>query len=138
MRVPRPAAARYRRNGITYTADLITVYVPKIRSLSVCLAEQRGEEFWRCLGASIREFHTAGVFHADMNAHNLQLDDDGRLWMLDLDRGRLIPPGPWQQKTLARLRRSLEKIRDQAPAICFENRNWEQLMAGYNGSSRSA
>ncbi len=138
LRVPKPAAARYRRNGITYTADLITVYVPTIRPLSVCLAEQHGEEFWHRLGASIREFHAAGVFHADMNAYNLQLDDDGRLWMLDLDRGRLIPPGPWQQKTLARLQRSLEKVRAQAPAICFETRNWEQLLAGYDDSSRSA
>lgn len=137
--VPRPAAARYVRNGLTYKADLITVRIPGIRPLSAwVLDKHRGAEFWLSVGAQIREFHAAGVCHADMNAFNLQIDAAGKLWMLDLDRGRLLDPGPWQQKTLARLHRSLEKIKAREPRVGFAAEDWERLLAGYFDASRSA
>jgi 3-deoxy-D-manno-octulosonic acid kinase len=139
LRVPRPAAARYRRRGPLYTADLITVRIPDVRPLSLCLQDKRwSADFWESVGRGINDFHADGVFHADMNAHNLQIDGDGCLWMLDLDRGRLRAPGPWQQKTLARLRRSLDKIKTLDPGVHFGNENWEQLLAGYFAASRSA
>lgn len=139
LRVPRPAAARYQRKGPFYSADLITVRIPNVQSLSVRIGESAYDAgFWQSLGASIRQFHAGGVYHADMNAHNLQIDADGNLWMIDLDRGRLLPPGPWQQKTLARLHRSLEKIKSLNPGIHFARENWEQFLEGYFDASRSA
>jgi len=139
LRVPRPVAARYRRSGFWYSADLITVRIPNARSLSTCLLEQaRDETFWRELGAAIHEFHSHGVCHADMSAHNLQIDDSGHLWMLDFDRGRLLPPGPWQQKTLSRLHRSLRKVKLAIPALHFGANDWEELLEGYFAASRSA
>jgi hypothetical protein len=58
--------------------------------------------------------------------------------MLDFDRGRLLQPGPWQQKTLSRLHRSLHKIVDLDPRLNFREKNWEQLLEGYFEASRSA
>jgi hypothetical protein len=49
-----------------------------------------------------------------------------------------MSPGPWQQRTLSRLHRSLEKIRTLDPALNFNNDNWEALLAGYFDASRSA
>lgn len=139
LRVPRPAAARYRRKGLFYTADLITVRVPKVKALSTWILEHSGgEKFWQELGSSIHEFHSQGVFHADMNAYNLQIDSLGKLWMLDFDRGRLLPAGPWQQKTLSRLHRSLQKIKSMNVALHFDKSCWEQLLEGYFDASRSA
>jgi 3-deoxy-D-manno-octulosonic acid kinase len=139
LRVPRPVAARYRRKGLLYTADLITVRVPNVRALSTCLLDRAGgEDFWRALGAAIHEFHAHGVFHADMNAYNLQIDSSGELWMLDFDRGRLLPPGQWQQKTLRRLHRSLRKLKSATPALHFDAGDWEMLLQGYFAASRSA
>ena len=139
LRVPRPAAARYQRKGLLYTADLITVRVPNVQSLSNRLLDRAGgEDFWQQLGAAIHEFHAQGVFHADMNASNLQIDSSGHLWMLDFDRGRLLPPGPWQQKTLSRLHRSLRKIKSASPALHFDPLDWEMLLQGYFAASRSA
>jgi len=139
LRVPRPAAARYCRKGIFYKADLITVRIPNVQALSVCIRERaQDEKFWMSVGASIRQFHAAGVYHADMNAHNLQIDDQGQLWMLDLDRGRLLAAGPWQQKTLARLHRSLEKIKAIDPQVHYSRENWEQVLEGYFAASRLA
>lgn len=139
LRVPRPAAARYQRRGPFYTADLITVRVPDVRALSTWVLERaRGENFWLELGAAIHEFHSHGVFHADMNAYNLQIDDDGRLWMLDFDRGRLLPPGPWKQKTLSRLHRSLQKLKGLNPGLHYDEQCWEQLLQGYFNAAKSA
>jgi len=139
LRVPRPAAARYCRRGPTYTADIITVRIPAVSPLSQYIAaHSRDEAFWRSTGAAIREFHACGVYHADMNAYNLQIDKAGRLWMLDFDRGRLLPPGAWQQKTLGRLHRSLVKITTLDPRVHFDESNWEALLDGYFSASRSA
>ena len=137
--VPRPAAARYCQRGTFYTADLITVRIPDVVSLSVYIAENKPDEaFWHSVGASIYKFHSAGVYHADMNAYNLQIDSSGDLWMLDFDKGSLRPRGTWQQETLARLHRSLRKITGLDPSLNFRAANWEQLLEGYFNASKSA
>lgn len=139
LRVPRPAAARYRRRGPFYTGDIITVRIPDVVPLSGIVASgRRAAVFWQVLGRSVREFHANGVYHADMNAHNLLIDGNGNLWMLDFDRGRLRPPGPWQQRTLARLHRSLQKVRTASPAAYFTPDDWERFLEGYFEASRSA
>jgi 3-deoxy-D-manno-octulosonic acid kinase len=138
LRVPRPAAARYSRHGTFYTADIITVRIPGVRPLSEVIAEApQNVEFWNRLGAAINHFHSVGVYHADMNAYNLQIDEDGDLWMLDFDRGRLLQPGRWQQQTLNRLHRSLQKIRTLDPKINFRQPQWDALLEGYFSASKS-
>ena len=139
MRVPRPAAARYVKWGTFYTADIITVRIPDIVPLSQYIADHDpGERFWASCGEAIYEFHAAGVYHADMNAYNVQIDKDGLLWLLDFDKGGLRAPGRWQQETLSRLHRSLMKVVDLDPRLRFRSGNWEQLLEGYFNASRSA
>ena len=139
LRVPRPAAARYCQRGTFYKADIITVRIPDVVSLSQYIAHNDpDEDFWHSVGVSIHEFHAAGVYHADMNAYNLQIDKSGVLWMLDFDKGALKSPGPWQQQTLSRLHRSLRKIVSLDPGLHFRAANWEQLLEGYFNASRSA
>jgi len=138
--VPRPAAARYRRvAGFFYTADLLTVRQAGIRALSDRLMERTaGDGFWRTIGSGIRRFHEAGVCHADLNAYNVQIDANDRIVLLDFDRGRLLPPGAWQQRNLARLYRSLRKVRSLEPRIVFLEANWRELMQGYSSAAMSA
>ena len=139
LRVPRPAAARYCQRGTFYKADIITVRIPEVISLTQYIGENNPDEaFWHSVGESICEFHAAGVYHADMNAYNLQIDSAGLLWMLDFDKGSLRSPGPWQQATLSRLHRSLQKIVSLDPELNFHAQNWEQLLEGYFTASRSA
>ncbi len=139
MNVPRPAAARFCRHGTFYTADLITVRIPEVVPLSDYIAaQQRDEMFWRSVGASIWTFHEVGVYHADMNAYNVQVDSDGDVWMLDFDKGALRPPGSWQQETLSRLHRSLNKVLRLDPRLHFCDADWEQLLRGYFKASKSA
>ena len=139
LRVPRPVAARYVRSGPFYRADIITVRIPDVRPLSAVIAEQVCDAgFWQRVGTAIAEFHQRGVLHADMNAYNLQIDKDGDLWMLDFDRGRIASPGSWQQRTLSRLHRSLDKVRLLDPSVRFDGSDWDALLEGYFSASRSA
>ena len=109
--VPRPVAARYVRSGISYVGELVTERLRGARSLAQRWLEgEAGDADWEAAGACIRRFHDAGVQHADLNAGNIMLDGQGGAWLLDFDRGRLREPGPWREKTLARLGRSLAKI----------------------------
>lgn len=139
LRVPRPAAASYSRHGRFYSADLLTLRIPGIQSLSDrIVAGGTDQMFWEDLGKDIHSFHEASVYHADLNAENIQLDRANNLWLLDFDRGKLLPPGPWQQRNLARLHRSLRKIKKQKPDLRYSEICWRQLMDGYFSASRSS
>ena len=137
--VPKPVAASYERRGPVYRADLLTLRVPGICSLAERIFEN-GEtrEFWRGIGRAIHEFHAAGVYHADLNAYNVQVDPDNKVTLLDFDRGELREPGVWRQKNIARLHRSLRKIRAADKRIMFGKHEWNELLDGYFSASRSA
>jgi 3-deoxy-D-manno-octulosonic acid kinase len=130
--VPKPIAARYQRVGLVYRCDLITQRIPDALPLSSRLA--RGplcEAQWREIGATIERLHGVGVDHADLNAHNVLLDDRGGVSVIDFDRSRLRGPGAWPAKNLDRLHRSLAKISRDLPADRFSRGAWQALLAGY-------
>ena len=139
LRVPRPAVARYCRRGLTYSADIITVRVPGIRSLSATLLDRPlSRRAWLGIGEEICRFHLIGVNHADLNAHNVQIGERGLMWLLDFDKARIMPAGPWRQRNLDRLHRSLVKLRSQDQRFNYGAHCWEALLEGYFQASRSA
>jgi 3-deoxy-D-manno-octulosonic acid kinase len=132
LSVPTPVAARYQRTGVTYRCDLITERIVDAQSLSAALASAPvPENIWRAVGAAIARFHRHGVDHADLNAHNILLDGNQGVTLIDFDRGRLRTPGAWTARNLQRLRRSLEKISRSLPAGRFTAEAWRQVSAGY-------
>lgn len=130
--VPVPVAARYRRRGLGYEADLVTALLPAARPLSAWLAEHPLDAAsWRAIGACIARFHAAGLDHADLNAHNVLVDDAGRVHLVDLDRGRLRRPGLWRRRNLRRLRRSLDRVTRILDGR-FTATDWATLREGYD------
>lgn len=130
--VPRPVAAHFRRRGLAYGADLITVRIAGAEPLSQRLARAPlPEATWRAVGAMVARFHAEGVWHADLTAHNILVDEHGVPWLLDFDRGRLRGPGRWRERNLARLARSLRKIRPDVAAASVGDPQWDWLRAGY-------
>jgi 3-deoxy-D-manno-octulosonic acid kinase len=130
--VPAPVAARYRRHGFTYTADLITERLVDSISLADAL-RRRGIPIlgWITIGRCIRSFHDLGVCHPDLNAHNILLVGDDSVYLIDFDRGRLMKPGMWCDGNLVRLRRSLEKITYGLGPDHFSEADWHGLLDGY-------
>ena len=130
--VPRPIAARYLRSGLVYRADLITSRIPNARPLSQVLAQGPAPgDIWSELGSLLRRFHDAGIFHADLNAHNILVSDAGQLYLLDFDRGSIRRPGRWRAANLQRLQRSLRKISRRSSDINLGENHWDALMKAY-------
>ncbi len=126
---PQPVAARYVRGAVGYRADLLTLAIPGTRSLARLAVDGLDLAQWMQVGATVRAFHDAGVRHADLNAHNVLIDERSRVHLIDFDRGVRVPPGRWCQHNLARLRRSLVKLRVLPPSGATPE--WNALLAGY-------
>jgi 3-deoxy-D-manno-octulosonic acid kinase len=132
LHVPRPVAAGYRRAGLTYACDLITLRIAGAETLSAALAAASlPARTWRAIGAAIARLHGQGVDHADLNAHNILLDDAALVSIIDFDRARLRSPGGWAAKNLQRLRRSLAKVTANLPPGRFDQEAWNRLLTGY-------
>lgn len=130
--VPRPVAAHYRRFGLGYRCDLITQRLPNTLTLTRALqAAVVGEEIWRRIAGVVAQLHRNGADHADLNAHNILLDDKGGISVIDFDRGRLRTAGSWQQRNLQRLHRSLLKVTASLPPERFSTLQWSWFMAAY-------
>ena len=130
---PSVVAARYCRHGLFYTADLITRFIEDAPTLAECLAAGRlDSELAEEVGALVARFHRAGIWHADLNAHNV-LVATGQLYLIDFDRGQLRPPArTWQLANLRRLRRSLLKLGAAAQGeAAFEKSIWQPLLYRY-------
>jgi 3-deoxy-D-manno-octulosonic acid kinase len=136
---PVVVAARYCRRGMSYTADLITRRIAGSQTLAKCLAAGiLDAALAEAVGAVIARFHGAGVWHADLNAHNVLVSPAG-IYLIDFDRGRLrAPADDWQQANLQRLRRSLVKLgaADQSDAA-FDRNIWQPLLRSYGQTLNS-
>ena len=128
----RPVAARYVRAGPWYRADLLTVAIPATRPFAERLDAAPDDPLWRRVGATIRAFHDAGIRHADLNARNVLVGDDGAVHLIDFDRGVRSRPGRWRAANLARLARSVEKFGGPGPGTA----SWRALLDGYAGRGR--
>ena len=134
--VPAPVGARYRHAGSTYTGDLITERLPTVGSLTECLRTGAlSVVTWIAIGRCIRRFHDLGVCHADLNAHNILLSEEGAVYLIDFDRATLRKPGIWSDGNLVRLRRSLEKVTWGMPPERFGESDWHGLLDGYRQPS---
>ncbi len=132
LRLPKPIAARYERNGMLYRCDLITQRIMHTETLPGALARAPlAESQWRAVGAALAQLHRASVDHADLNAHNILIDVQGMVSVIDFDRGRERAPGKWSMRNLQRLQRSLAKIALGLPPERYSAQAWEWLLAGY-------
>jgi 3-deoxy-D-manno-octulosonic acid kinase len=132
--VAAPVAARYRRHGLHYRADLITAQIPDTKTLAHYAASQSIDAgMAQRVGAAIAALHAANAYHADLNAHNVLLDAR-KVWIIDFDRGVLrAPQRAWQMANLARLKRSLIKLgASRGGEAAFEQNVWRPLMSAYD------
>lgn len=132
--VPRPVAARVERGSLGYRADIVTQHIPHARTLIDAVRDSGlTRHQWRAVGACIRRFHDAGVYHADLNARNILIDTHDQIFLIDFDRGkRRAPHRAWQRANLQRLKRSLEKYARDPAASNYLADDFTALLDGYD------
>ena len=131
--VPIPAAIQIQRKGLLYLADIMMHRIPHSRTLmNILMTEDLAEGHWIAMGSVIRRFHEEGIYHADLNANNILLDDGGRCYLIDFDKcGTRKPNLKWQKENLLRLKRSLNKTMKNEDTFHFADVNWRSLLRGY-------
>ncbi|WP_044407679.1 lipid IV(A) 3-deoxy-D-manno-octulosonic acid transferase [Thiomicrospira microaerophila] len=130
--VPRACGARYQASGLFYRADILIELIPHSQDLFTHLCQQPlAIETWQAVGRTIARFHQAGIYHADLNCHNILLDSLSTIWLIDFDKCERRPPGQWQNANLARLERSLHKEQAANPTFYFSTENWRWLRDAY-------
>ena len=120
-----------------YKADIITQRLLGTHTLAELLSQNvLDARHWELVGTCIRRFHDANIYHADLNAHNLLLSKDGRVYLIDFDRSEVRAESKsWKDQNLARLHRSLTKLRSLRDNFHFSEKDWLMLHDGY-GTAR--
>lgn len=110
VNVPRPIAARVVKNGLIYKADLLSEKVPNARDLVAVLQENAlPKEMYLKIGIEVRKMHAAQVNHTDLNIHNILIDEQGKVWIIDFDKCFQKQGESWKQDNWNRLLRSFKK-----------------------------
>lgn len=130
--VPRPIAARAVRCGLSYQADILVEKIPDARDLVACLQHDTlAEEHYAQIGRVIRQMHDAQVNHTDLNIHNILLDQNNQVWLIDFDKCRQQGGQGWKRSNLKRLLRSFFK-EQQRFHIHWEVAEWQALIKAYD------
>jgi 3-deoxy-D-manno-octulosonic acid kinase len=120
--VPQPLAARIERHGFFYRASLITRQIEGAKALCDC-----DEIPWEKVGETIALFHRAGLYHSDLNARNILIDEDGKVWLIDFDKCDFRQAHQkWHAENLMRLQRSLRKLG------LYDDHAWGLLASQYS------
>jgi len=131
--VPRPIAARVNRQGIFYTADLITSRIDHSSSMGDSLKENSlSSDLWKNIGSCIASFHMQGFYHHDLNIENILIDSDQKVFLLDFDKAvQMDPINSMAQKNINRLQRSINKSYPNSSKQ-FPKAEWEILLAEHS------
>ena len=129
--VPTPIAARVRRSGIGYTADIITEHIDNTSSLEFIInGFGVSLDDWQRIGSTLRQFHDLGVDHSDLNVRNILLDNNHQVYLVDFDKGKVRGSGAWRDRNLRRLKRSLQKVALET-GTSFDTNGWKVLKQSY-------
>lgn len=132
--VPRPAAFLIKRSGPFYTNDVLLERLPNTCSM-VDILSINGipKECWYSIGKTIRAFHDLNINHHDLNSHNILIDHNYKVWLIDFDQGcKCEHEQKWKENNLLRLKRSLLKERHRQPEFFWDFADWDKLMEGYH------
>jgi 3-deoxy-D-manno-octulosonic acid kinase len=144
---PKPVAYRIIKNGLVYQADLLSSRIENAKDLvgllevsdqHCALQSPISDESWKKIGVTIKRFHDYGIYHHDLNAHNILLDKDGAVYLIDFDRGEFRNPASleWQESNMDRLKRSFLKEQNRLEHFAWELKHWDLLIQGYKTSTK--
>lgn len=143
--VPVPCAARQRRSGPWYRADILVERLLGTTSLFDALRQSPlPDEVWQHAGQAIAQMHACGVYHSDLNCHNLLVDAGNKVWIIDFDKCGLRPyhaKKDWRAANMARLKRSFDKearLHGLDQQWHGNEAGWQLLVQAYSATFREA
>ncbi|NKC19749.1 MULTISPECIES: 3-deoxy-D-manno-octulosonic acid kinase [Pseudoalteromonas] len=134
--VPTPLGARISLHFGIYRADILTEAVPEATSVcEVLQARALSANELESIGHTIAQFHRAGAYHDDLNINNILFDANGKVFLIDFDKGKIMQPNSsWQHANMERLQRSFKKEAGKWPTFYFDENQWQVLMQAYRSA----
>ncbi len=135
--VPEVVAFNVQKQGLFYRASIISRYINNQGTLASFMYENElPEKLWFELGKLIKKLHQANIFHADLNANNILINEAGEFYIIDFDKAEIISSTATSSgKNVHRLLRSLLKIQKLREAqnrpFNFNLQQWQFLLEGY-------
>jgi len=145
---PKPIAALIKKQGLFYRNDLIMEHIQHQMTFAQGIKNEHlnqhsskhnemsndnllNIDMWHLIGQTIAQYHTNGIYHSDLNAHNILLNDQ-QVFIIDFDKGEQKTPAKgWQQNNMSRLKRSIEKLSNKNCDTQLR-KEWQGLLAGYH------
>jgi 3-deoxy-D-manno-octulosonic acid kinase len=130
---PKPVAFRVTKKGLFYQADLLSSRIENANDLVGILSQREITDLlWQQIGKVIKTFHQQGIYHHDLNAHNILLDSNNKVWLIDFDRcEQRSELKKWPAENMARLLRSFRKESNRITGFQWCEKNWQTLLSGY-------
>ncbi len=133
--VPKPVAALVCKSGLFYQANILIEYINHTSTFAKILNTNNNSDSWKNIGKTIALFHNHGIYHADLNAHNILINEE-RIYLIDFDHSyQRASKLSWQQANLIRLKRSIDKL-TTSNHIENNNNKWQLLLDSYNNVIR--
>ena len=132
VHVPRPIAARAIKHNFYYQADLLSEKIQNSQDLvSIIEHQPLSDLLYSKIGQEVRKMHDAQVDHTDLNIHNILVDDNKKVWLIDFDKCAKRTGNNWKIDNLKRLKRSfIKEVKKRK--IHWTEKNWKELMQAYN------
>ncbi|MDR9828546.1 3-deoxy-D-manno-octulosonic acid kinase [Vibrio sp. FNV 38] len=135
VNVPAAVAAKVTVRGLSYQADILVEKIAGAKDLFTLLGEKElSDEYFKSIGQEIKKMHEAGVNHTDLNIHNLLIDGNHKVWIIDFDKCHFSTGEHWKKNNLKRLFRSFEK-EGKRGAIQYQPSQLHALRFGYGNSA---
>ncbi len=130
---PTPVAYHIVKRGFCYRADLITQRIANAKDLVAILSQSDvSKALWQKIGQTIKQFHQHGIYHHDLNAHNILIDEQEKVWLIDFDQGeQRQQKAHWPEQNMARLLRSFKKEKAKHKGLAWHEQDWQCLLQGY-------
>ncbi len=133
--VPRPIGGLYSVSTGFYQAQLLTETIDDAKDLfDIIKSDQQEHVNWQAIGSVIKRFHENGIYHSDLNCHNIMIDKQNKIWVIDFDKcEQRTQQDEWMQSNIDRLKRSLDKESNKHSNFRVSEKQWLAFLEGYHG-----
>ena len=139
LNVPKPIAGWCKQSTFIYRNALLLEAIPHAQDFHHLLCQEALPEIlWQNAGRMVKQMHSLGVYHHDLNIHNILVDNEQTVWLIDFDRCERRPHDhkaeQWKSANITRLKRSLDKEQLQMNEYYMDDMQWQAFLNGYKAS----
>ena len=133
--VPKPIGGLLTVKYGYYEAELLTETIKDAEDLFDIIKSNRSDQIdWKEIGKVIKRFHDNGIYHSDLNCHNIMIDNQHKVWVIDFDKcEQRKPEHEWMLSNIDRLKRSIAKESNKYSNFHVSEKQWQAFLEGYHG-----